>query len=327
MKIDVKTILLDGALHRLREFSDANHLIVQSEESLVAVSWPELRHTREGMTVVLGPRGLGKVLATKVAVDNAWIIEPKSQRVLLTREGEVEFIDPSGRDKVRRVTVAGLPSGAFAAALDSAGNQLLLVVMRVVNLDFAEYGVAAVDLVNGRMASESTIGANADLELLWDDTLRTWVICDTGNATVWRWNGTKPAVKLASTLADPVHSASLVMGDGGAIVTALISLGTGATGLISGQAEQDRVNWKEPVTLHGPSILVTRRHPNLAVWACLAQEGNAQQIQIRDAAANLLGAANVRSLAHLSDLLWSASTPERVWGFGVHSLVAATLNQ
>ncbi|MGC0772188.1 MAG: hypothetical protein WB543_04585, partial [Candidatus Acidiferrum sp.] len=165
MKIDVKTILLDGALHRLRELSDANHLIVQSEESLVAVSWPALRQTRDGMTVVLGPRGLGKVLATKVAVDNAWIVEPKSQRVLLTREGEVEFVDPSGRDKVRRVTVAGLPSGAFAAALDSAGQHLLLVVMRVVNLDFAEYGVAAVDLVNGRLASESTIRSNADLEL------------------------------------------------------------------------------------------------------------------------------------------------------------------
>jgi len=327
MQIDVKTILFEGALHRLRELSDANHLIVQNEQSLVAVAWPELQKTRDGLTVVLGPQGLGKVVATKVSVDNAWIVEPKSQRVLMAREGEIEFVDPSGRDKLQRVTVAGLPSGSFAAALDSAGQHLLLVVMRAVNMDFAEYGIVVITLSDGQLQRELTIRSNADLELHWDETFRTWVICDTSNATVWRWDGAKLSTKLASALTDTVYSATLVVGDDGAIVTALVTQGAGATGLISGRAEQDRVDWRESVTLHGPSVLVTRRHPKLAVWACLAQEGKVQQIQIRDAAGKVLGEANIRPPAHVSDLLWSASTPERVWAFGVHSLAAATLNQ
>ncbi len=327
MKTDSKTILLDGALYRLREFSDANRLMLHCEHSLLAVSWADLRQTRDGVTVVLGPRGLGNVVATKVAVDNAWIVDPKSQRLLLAREGGIEFVDPSGQEKARTVTVPGLPVGTFAAALDSTAKRLLLAVMRDVNPDFAEYGLVVADLVNGRLAKESTIHTNSDLELLWEDKLGSWVICDTNKATVWRWDGNKPALKLASSALRPVHSATIAASDHGVIVSALVTQSTGATGLISGRAEQDRVIWNDAVALPGPNVLVARRHPGQALWACLAQEGRAQQIQIRDASGKVLGEAIVRPPAHLSDLVWSVAAPTSVWGFGVHALASATFNQ
>jgi hypothetical protein len=59
----------------------------------------------------------------------------------------------------------------------------------------------------------------------------------------------------------------------------------------------------------------------------LAQEGAVQQIQIRDAAGKVLAEAGVRPAAHLNNLLWSKSSPKRVWGFGIRALAAATLSE
>jgi hypothetical protein len=327
MRIDVKTIRLQRALHGLRELPDADHLVVHSEQSLVAIAWPALRQIPDSMTVVLGPPGQGKALATNVAVDNAWAVEPKAQRVLLAREGEFYSVDPSGQLDDQRIKVAGLPRGTFAAALDSDGQRVLLVVMRVINIDFADYGVAMADLTNGRLVAEATIGSGADLELLWDGRLRTWVIGDTSRGALWRWDGDRPAVKLAGPPAGPVHAATFAESGEGVIVSALFTQTTGATGLITGRAEWDRVVWTAPVTLPGSTVLVARRHPELALWACLAQEGAVQQIQIRDAAGKVLAEAGVRPAEHLNNLLWSKSSPKRIWGFGVRALAAATLSE
>jgi hypothetical protein len=324
MRIDAKTIRFQGALHGLCELPDGDRLIIHSEQSLVAVSWPALRQTPDTVTVVLGPPGQGKALATNVAVDNAWVVEPKARRVLMAREGEFYSVDPSGQLEDQRIKVAGLPRGTFAAALDSDGQRVLLVVMRVLNPDFAEYGVGMADLANGRLVAEATIGVNADLDLLWDAPLRTWVIGDTSRGALWRWDGARPAVKLAGPPAGPVHAATFAETGEGVIVSALFTQTTGATGLITGRAEWDRVVWAAPVTLPGSPVLLARRHPARALWACLAQEGAVQQIQIRDAAGELLAEAGVRPAAQLNTLHWSKSLPNHVWGVGIRALAAAT---
>jgi len=51
--------------------------------------------------------------------------------------------------------------------------------LRIVNPDVANYAVAMVDLTDGRLVREGTIGSGADLELLWDGRLGTWVVGDT----------------------------------------------------------------------------------------------------------------------------------------------------
>jgi hypothetical protein len=337
MKLDVKAIHLQGALHGLRELADADHLIVHSEQSLIAVAWPDLRNIPDGLRVVLGPPGQGKVLATDVAVDDAWIVEPKAHRVLLAREGEFSSIDTAGKTEVHHIPVHGLPVGTFAAALDSAGQRVLLVVLRVVNIDFANYAVAVADLANGWLVTEGTIGSGSDLELLWDATLSVWVIGDTNRGALWRWDGASPAVKLAGPTGGPIHAATFAETAAGVIVSALSTLttgalttgaqATGATALVTGHAQRDRVVWAAPVALPGSAVLMARRHPARTLWACLAQEGTAQRIQIRDETGKISAQADLRPGVYLNDLLWSASSPDRFWGVGIRGLASATIHE
>gem|GEM_PF-6357156 len=160
--------------------------------------------------------------------------------------------------------------------------------MRIVNPDVANYAVAMVDLTDGRLVREGTIGSGADLELLWDGRLGTWVVGDTSKGAMWRWDGTRPAVRLAGPTAGPVHAATFAASKEGVIVSALFTQ-AGATGLVTGLAERDRVNWTPPVMLPGLPVLLARRHPLEARWACLAQEGAGQQVQIRDASGKVGG--------------------------------------
>ncbi|HEV3334648.1 MAG TPA: hypothetical protein VG096_26855 [Bryobacteraceae bacterium] len=327
MRIDLKAVRIQGALHGLHESRDADHLIVHSERSLFAIVWAAVQNTPEGVAISLGPERPGKLVATDVAVDNAWVVEPKGQRVLLAREGEFESIDPWGQPEAQKVKMAGLPRGTFAAAIDPEGAHVLLVVVRVINPDAANYGVALADLANARLIREGTIGSGADLELLWDNRLRTWVIGDTSKATLWRWDGARPAVRIAGPAAPgPVHAASFVAGTEGVIVSALFTH-NGATGLIAGQAEMDRAVWQPPVALPGPPVLMAKRHPAQAIWACMSQAGTGQQLQIRDAAGKVLAEAAVRPATHLDNLIWSPISPNRVWGFGARALAAATLSE
>jgi hypothetical protein len=325
MKINVDAVYLEGALHGLNELS-AEHLIVHSEQTLVAVRWPELRQIRDAGRVVLGPQAHGNIIATGVCVDDAWIVDRKSYRVLIAKESAIESIDPAGLESVRHIPIPGLVEGTFAASLDSEGRNLLLVLMRVVNMDFAEYGVAVADLANNRLLNESTIRSNHELEVLWDRILGTWVIGNTVSATVWRWQADGVAVKLAGTVAVPVHFASFVETNQGVIVNALATQ-NGTSVVVTGRAERDRIVWAEPVPLVGSTVLVARRHPTQPFWACLAQQETEQYIQVRSAEGKILAEASVRTGAHLSDVIWSASSPHRIWGFGTRSLAAATVQQ
>lgn len=327
MKIDAKVVLLDDALHGLREWFDSNHLILHTDQSLVAVEWPALRETRDGAAAVFGPRGLGRVVASRVTVDNAWTVDATSRLLLLARDGKIEYLDPLGVHPVRTLAVAGLQSGTFAAALDSASRRLLLVVMSAANLDFAAYGVVAADLGNAQLTYEPSIRCTNDLELLWDGRSRAWLICDTGTATLWRWGGQKPAVKLTGMVPGAIHYAAMVDSDEGVIAGAVVSHGSATTALVSGHVDQNQVIWSPPIVLSGSPVLVAKRNSRQPLWACLAQQGWHQQIQIRDAAGVVLSATTLPQRAHLSDLLWSPSAPARFWGYGVHSLVAATLGE
>jgi hypothetical protein len=134
-------------------------------------------------------------------------------------------------------------------------------------------------------------------------------------------------VKFAGPVAGPVHTATFAETGEGVIVSALFTQTTGATGLIVGRAELDRVVWTPAVTLPGYPVLVARRHPTLALWSCLAQAGAGQQIQIRDAAGTVLAEGGVPPAAHLNNLLWSMSSPNLLWGFGVRALAAAILSK
>src|ERR1700733_638344 len=104
-------------MHGALELANADNLIVHSEQSLVAVPWTALQHTPDGVAVAFGPKGVGKVVAANVAVDNAAIVEPQSQRVLVARQGEFQLVDPAGKVEEQRVKMAGLPRGVFAAVL------------------------------------------------------------------------------------------------------------------------------------------------------------------------------------------------------------------
>lgn len=327
MRIEAKTVRVQGAVRRLCEWAGADRLIVHSDQSLVAVAWLALQHTPDGMAASLAPPGKEKPVAANVAVDNAWTVDPKARRVLLARAGEIDLADPSGEVADQRIQVAGLPVGTFGAALDSDGERLLLVVMRAVNFDFADYGLVMVDLADGQLVAEKTIGTTSDLELLWDARLGTWAIGDTSKGALWRWDGAGHAVKLAGPTAGAIHAATFAETSEGVIVSALSSGTAGATVLVTGHAERDRVVWMPPVTLAGTPILLARRHPARALWACLAQQGAAQQIQIRDAAGKVLAEADLRPGIHLNHLLWSAFAPERLWGVGIRALASATIHE
>src|ERR1700740_778703 len=146
MNIEIKSIRLERALHGLQELPDADHLIVHSEQFLVAISWKELQHTHETVTVRLGPKGQGTVLADKVAVDNAWILRPQSPRLLLARGGGFDSLDPPGHTAKEQLKIDGLANGTFASAVDPDGRRVLLAILRVINPDSAVYGLAVADL-------------------------------------------------------------------------------------------------------------------------------------------------------------------------------------
>lgn len=326
MNIEIKSIRLERALHGLQELQDADHLIVHSEQSLVAVGWKELQYTQETVTVTLGPKGQGTVLADNVAVDNAWILQPKTQRLLLAREGGFDSLDPTGHAAREQLKIAGLANGTFASAVDPDGRRVLLAVLRVINPDSAVYGIAVAELATGRLIRETTFGSTADLELLWDAQFHSWVVGETSSGRMWRWDEAKPAAsKLAGTVAGLVHAATFVAGENGVIASALVTEKTGARALVIGVAGSEQVAWGAPVALPGPGALLARRHPAKAVWAYLAHEGRGQRVQVRDASGKVLAEAPLRPEAHLSNLIWSPSSPKRIWGIGIHSLAAITL--
>jgi len=325
MTIVLKAVRMQGALHGLRESRDADHLIVHSDRSLFAIVWAALQNTPEGVAITLGPKGPGKLVAEDVAVDDAWLIEPKGQRVLIPREGEFESIDPWGQTEPQKTKVAGLSLGTFAAAIDAGGQHVLLVVDRDINPDESTYAIALADMANGRLILEKTIHSGSDLELLWDATSATWVIGDTSRGAVWRWDGVKPAIKVAAP-SSHIRAATFAATTEGVIVSALADRPTGEAVLMTGHADRDRIAWTEPVPLAGPPVLQARRHPAQAVWACLTQQGAIQGIQIRDAGGKVLAEAALRPGAHLDKLLWSVSAPTRLWGFGTRVLAAATLS-
>jgi hypothetical protein len=326
MTIEVKTVRFEGALRGLRELPDADQLIVHIDQTLVVVPWPALRSIPDHMIASAGSQGLGKVLATEVRVDNAWTVHPETNRILLARQGELEVIDPSGRSEVRRIAVTGMPRGTFAAGIDSAGQNVLLAVMRAVNPDFAEYGVAMANLTHGQLIAESTIGSIADLELLWDNAFRGWLIVDTGRGTLWHWDGMGPAVRMAGPDGGRVHAATITANGNGVFVSAVLAQPTGETDLITGRVDRDRVAWAAPVVLSGFPVLVARRHPTRSIWACLAQQGAMQQIRICDAAGKVLAEAGLGRAADVNHILWSTFSPKRVWGIGTRALTAATVN-
>jgi len=324
MNIDLKAVRIQGALHGMRELRDADHLIVHSEQSLFAIVWAALLNTPGNATVRLDPKGPGKLVATDVAVDNAWVVEP-GQRVLLAREGRFDSIDPWGHIQARTIKVPGLPVGTFGAAIDSEGLHVLLVVVRNVNPDVSNYAIALADLKNGRLAREPSIGSGADLELLWDAQVGDWVIGDTSKGALWRWDGQRPALKLAGPTAH-VESATFTATAEGLIVTVIALKTTGETAFVTGHAEGNRVLWAEPAKLNGSSVLKAWRHPARPVWACLAQAGAVQQIQFRDVGGKLLAETPVPRGIHLANLQWSVSSPNRVWGVGIHAVAAVTLS-
>ena len=301
---------------------DADQLILHIDQTLVVVPWPALRNVPANMIASPGSQGLGRVLATEVRVDNAWTVHPSTNRILLTRQGELQLIDPSGRSEVRRIPVRGLPRGTFAAGIDSTGQNVLLAV----NPDFAEYGVAMANLLHGQLIPESTIGSIADLELLWDNEFRGWLIVDTGRGTLWHWDGIGSAVRMAGPDGGRVHAATITANGNGVFVSAVRTQATGETDLITGRVDRERVVWDAPKVLSGFPVLVARHHPARPVWACLAQEGARQEIRICDASGNVLAEAGVGRAADVNNILWSTFSPNRVWGIGTRALTAATVS-
>jgi hypothetical protein len=327
MKIDIKVIRLQGALHALRESGDPNHLIVHSDRSLFAIVWAAVQNTPAGVAVSLGPKGPGTLVATDVAVDNAWVIDPKSQRVLLAREGAFESIDPWGQLQVQTIKVPGLPAGTFASAVDSYGERVLVVVVREVNPDVSNYAIVLADLTNGRVIREGTIGTGSDLELLWDSHFQTWIIGDTSNGALWLWDGMRSAVKLPGP-AGHVRSATFTATTEGVMVSAISAEASGDTVLVTGHVERDRIVWTGPVSLRGGiSVLTVWRHPARSVWACLAQAGTAQQVQLRNISGKLLTEISVQAGVHLIGLQWSSLLADRLWGVGNRALVAVTISE
>jgi hypothetical protein len=323
MKLDIDVVRLQGTLRRLAELRDPGALVVHVDQSLIAVNWTRLRTPDPRAAIVLGPPGTGSVLAAKLAVDDAWTIEPKSQRVLLARDGELSFIDPSHKLPARNLKPDELPPGTFGAVVDSEGKRALLIVVRDVNMDSSEYTVLQADLASGLLTPQPAIHGNAELELLWDGVSRAWVIGDTHTGSLWLWDGQSPAVKFEGPPGDQVHSATFAAATDGVIVTALQE----GNRLLSGVLGADRVDWSPPVALSGTSALIARRHLTRPVWACLTYQGAAQQIQILDAAGKVQAAAPVRSPILLNNLQWSTASPNRVWGLGMRALAAATLTE
>lgn len=332
MKLEAAAIRLAGALRKLVELSQPDTLVAHVDQTLVAVSWKALRMSYLRAPVAVGPPGQGRVIASNVAVDDAWTVNPKTQEVVLARPGEILFIDTNFGRVVRKVAASGLRSGTFGAALDGEGKRALFTVARDISLDFAEYTVVSVDLATGSQTGTPVVGSAGELELVWDEPSRTWVIGNTGTGASWRWDGYGPAAKfngpdIAIQQGRPVQSATFAAGAKGVIVSAVVKGTGGDSTLVNGRIGADGPAWSEPIALPGGSVLTARRHPAQALWACLAYEGAGQQIQIRDESGKVLASADVRPPILLNCLLWSESSPERLWGSGIRAVAAATTSE
>lgn len=327
MKLDLKAVRLSGTVLKLGQLSQPDALVLQVGQSLASVSWKRLRTSFVRAPLVVGAPGDATVIAEDVAVDSAWTIDEKSQQVALARAGEILFIDPLARRVVRTAPVKGLRNGTFDMALDGDGKRALVVVVRDVALDFSEYAVVAVDLATGDLTPESSIHANADLELLWDDMSRAWLIGDTHTGALWRWDGTKPATRFAGPADATIQAATLAATAEGAVATALLQTATGAGRLVAGRVGAAGVTWSQPLDLPGAAVLTARRHPTQALWACLAHDDAGQQIQVRGADGKVAAAAPLLPPFLMSKLFWSTAEPTRIWGVGMRALAAGTLGE
>jgi hypothetical protein len=268
MKIETRTIRLNGALHGVGEAGD--QVILQIDDLLVTIADKALRQIPEGVLTTLGSGGIGRIVATKVAVDNAWSVDADSKRILLPRQGHIERIDPLSQDPPEKIAVEGLPDGTFGASAEPGANRVLYVFVRDVSFDFSEYGVEIADLMLGRMLTEKSIRSNGDLKLSWDVASKSWTISDPDKGIFWRWDGEMP-----------------------------------------------------PARAKGSSEL---KHPSHELWAGLEQTGATQKVHIRDSSGKVIAETVLKPGTLVKNLVWSTSSPERLWGLGIRALVEMTLS-
>jgi hypothetical protein len=326
IKLTIHPIRLKEALRACAELPDKDSLVLHIEDSLVIVPWSKLQRIAGQGAITILPPGPGKKVADNVGVANAFALNPKTNRILLAREGEIIDIDPSQKIEDQKIPATGLSVGTFAAAVDPAGKRALFSVVRDVNFDFSEYAVISVDLASGKIVPETTIGSNADLEFIWDAKLSAWFIGDTSRAFAWRWDTVAPAVKLQPPPDDPMIAATFTSSNEGLLISTLVTSKNGTPELTIGRADKDRITWSPAVPVPGGSVTFARRNPTRPLWACLADTDSGQQIQLRDAAGKLLASAPVRSSTLLNKLTWSAYSPNRLWGSGFRALAEITLS-
>jgi hypothetical protein len=268
MKIETKTIRLNGALHGVGEAGD--QVILQIDDLLATIVHKALRQIPEGVLTTLGSAGIGRIVATKVAVDNAWTVDADSKRILLAREGHIERIDPLSQDPPEKIAVEGLPAGTFGASAEPGANRILYVVVRDISFDFSEYGVEIADLMLGRMVTEKSIRSNGDLKLSWDVGSKSWTISDPDKGIFWRWDGATPPARAKA-------SAEL-------------------------------------------------KHPSQDLWAGVEQTGAVQKVHIHDSSSKATAETALRPGTLVKNLAWSTSSPARLWGLGVRTLVEMTIS-
>src|SRR5260370_32112420 len=68
-----------------------------------------------------------------------------------------------------------------------------------------------------------------------------------------------------------------------------------------------------------------RKHPSQNLWASVEQAGAVQRIEIRDASGKVIAETALRPGTQARNLIWSTSSPERLWGLGIRALVEMTL--
>lgn len=327
MQIAAETICVKCPLHGLREMPDGEHVVLHLGRSLVAVAWSNLLHTPAGSVAELPAPGFGRVIAKDVAVDNAWAIHPKSGRVFVARGGHFQSIDALGPDDDQEVTVSGLAVGTFAAAFDPSGRYILLTIVRPLNPDFAEYGVAVADLSNGGLTVETSIGSTAELELLclggWPRP--AWAIGDTANGTLWRWDASQPAARFNGPPAPNISGVTFERGESGVIATTIITQRDGTHAMIWKRVDRDSADWPPPTPLNGPPVTLVRLHPSRRQWACLAGFFPRQEIQLRTSE-GLLASGPLRSATPVERVCWSSGSPDRIWAWGYRSLSRIALS-
>jgi hypothetical protein len=205
VKIEARTVRINGALHGIGEAGD--QVILQIDDLLVTITHKALQQIPEGVPTTLGSGSVGRTVATKVAVDNAWTVDADSKRILLPRMGQIERINPVSQDPPEKIEIEGLPGGTFGASAEPGANRILYGVVRNVSFDFSEYGVAIADLMLGRMVSENSIRSNSDLKFSWEVVSKSWMIGDPDKGIFWRWDGENPPARAkgSADLKHPSH--------------------------------------------------------------------------------------------------------------------------